>query len=175
MLEKNYSKEAILKAIISEVKYRLGEESIPRIVKCLDQFSEDEVWKRPNENLVSMGNLILHLCGNVRQYIMFGLDGQPDQRQRQSEFNTQGPIAKSQLLNDLDQVFQDVSKVLDELSPEILTKTIKVQGMDYTGFGILMHVVEHFSYHVGQITWHTKLTRNMDMNYYEGKDLNLTG
>ncbi len=146
-----------------------------RIKKCFDQLSDEEIWKRPNGNLVSMGNLVLHLSGNVRQYILFGLGGNPDKRLRQTEFDHQEIISKETLLEDMDQLMVEVQNVLRGLNPECLTQKYSIQGIDITGFGILMHVVEHFSYHVGQITWYTKLVKDMDMQYYAGKDLNITG
>ena len=161
--------------ITREVKYRLGEESVPRIKKCFDHLSEEEIWKRPNENLVSMGNLVLHLCGNVRQYILFGLGNAPDNRKRQEEFDHQVIISKETLLGKLDELMLEVNHVLDELPAESLTQKHNVQGRDITGFGILLHVVEHFSYHVGQITWYTKMIKDMDMKYYGNMDLNKTG
>ena len=161
--------------ITNEVRFRLNDESLPRIQKCLDQLTDEEIWKRPNSQLSSMGNLILHLNGNVRQYVLFGLGDQPDQRNRQSEFDHRDIISKQDLMDQLAQLMTEVSAVLDKLTEEDLNKDYSVQGMPITGFGILMHVVEHFSYHVGQITWYTKLIKNIDMQYYEGKDLNITG
>ncbi len=165
----------MLEIILKEAEYRLVQESVLRIKKCFAQLSDEEIWSRPNTNLVSLGNLILHLCGNVRQYILFGLGGHADQRERQSEFDHAEVIPKDQLLSELDQLMVEVKEVFSNLNSEDLTRQYTVQGMELTGFGIIMHVVEHFSYHVGQITWHTKLLKDMDMNYYDGKDLNITG
>ena len=99
----------------------------------------------------------------------------PDKRLRQSEFDHQEIISKETLLEDMDQLMVEMQNVLRGLNPECLTQKYSIQGIDITGFGILMHVVEHFSYHVGQITWYTKLVKDMDMQYYAGKDLNITG
>ena len=169
------SKMSLLKIITREVKYRLEEESVPRIKKCFDHLSEEEIWRSPNENLTSVGNLILHLCGNVRQYILFGLGNAPDNRKRQEEFDHQDIISKDILLSKLDELMLEVDHILDELPAESMTRKYNVQGMEITGFGILMHVVEHFSYHVGQITWYTKLVKDIDMKYYGDRDLNKTG
>ena len=165
----------LLPTITDEVVYRLTEESVPRIKKCLTELSDDEVWQRPNDNLVSVGNLILHLCGNVRQYVLFGLGGQPDNRERQNEFDHATIIPREQLLTNLDELMEEVKSVLSSLDISILSRDFNIQGIDITGFGILMHVVEHFSYHVGQITWYTKLLRNKDMGYYADHNLDITG
>ncbi len=161
--------------VVKEAVYRLVQESVPRIKKCFVNLTDEEIWNRPNNNLVSLGNLILHLNGNVRQYILFGLGGQSDKRKRQSEFDHSEIIPKDKLLSDLDQLMVEVQEVLKNLDDDNLTKLFTVQGMELTGFGIIMHVVEHFSYHVGQITWHTKLLKEMDMKYYAGQDLDITG
>jgi len=161
--------------IINEVKFRIIQESVPRIKKCFDQLTIDEIWHRPNDNLVSIGNLVLHLCGNVKQYILFGLGGQPDERERQHEFDNTEKLSKEDSLEILDDLMNRVANLLDSLSPDLLTSKISVQGMVYTGFWILMHVAEHFSYHVGQITWHTKHIKNVYMKYYEGKNMDIIG
>ncbi len=159
-------------ALAQQVRVRLFEEGVPRIKKCLAQLSEEEVWHRPNENLVSVGNLILHLHGNVRQWIVVGLGGRKDTRIRQEEFDEKGPIAHDVLIEKLENVMAEVEEVLQEITPDDLLKIRSVQGLfTESGVSILVHVIEHFSYHVGQITWHTKLIKNMDMGYYAEMDL----
>ena len=159
-------------ALTDQVRIRLFEEGIPRIKKCLAQLSEEEIWHRPNDNLVSIGNLVLHLSGNVRQWIVSGLGGRKDIRVRDVEFETTKSISNEKLLGDLEKVMAEVEEVLNEISPEDLLKSRKVQGIfEETGLSILVHVVEHFSYHVGQISRDTKRIRNMDLKYYGGMDL----
>lgn len=172
-METNF-KETIHTEIIKEVRRRLLEESVPRLKKCLAQLSEAEIWHRPNEETVSVGNLVIHLCGNVRQWLLSGLGKAPDHRKRDDEFTEKGPISTDKLITDLDAVMQKVETLLDNLAPEALVDKHRVQGFDETGIGILMHVVEHFSYHVGQVTYYVKSTKNVDMKYYEGQDLNQT-
>lgn len=167
-------KETIHHEIIKEVRRRLLEESVPRLKKCLEQLSENEIWYRPNDETVSMGNLVIHLCGNVRQWLLSGLGKAPDNRIRDDEFSEKGPIATEKLIAEVDAVMQKVEVLLDNLAPESLVEKHRVQGFDETGIGILMHVVEHFSYHVGQMTYFVKSTKNIDMKYYDGQDLNQT-
>lgn len=166
--------EQIKDIAIAEVKLRLIEESVPRIKKCLDQLTDNEIWYRPNQETVSVGNLILHLCGNVRQWILSGLGNAIDSRERQAEFDTAGPLPKEKLLTDLDELMEQVSNLLDQLTVKDLTSIKKVQGFEFTGLGILIHVVEHFSYHVGQITYFVKSNKNIDLGYYKGVDLDVT-
>ena len=164
-----------MSALIVEVKRRLLQDSVPRIKKCLDQLEDAEIWYRPNHNTVSVGNLILHLCGNVRQWILSGMAGKPDHRKRQDEFDTPGPISRQKLLEDLDHLMEEVSHYLNTIGFDQLLAVYKVQGFEETGVAILIHVVEHFSYHVGQISYFVKTRKDIDLKYYGGLDLNQTG
>ena len=158
---------------MAEIQRRLLEESIPRAKKCLDQLSEGEIWSRPNANSNSVGNLVLHLCGNARQWIVSAMGGKEDVRERQREFEEKGPIPKEQLTMMLDDLAEDIKSILLQISPEELTQIYQVQGFTESGIGILVHVVEHFSYHVGQITYFVKAHKDMDMEYYAGMDLDV--
>lgn len=162
-------------ALIAEAKQSIIEDSLPRIQKCLGLLSEEEIWLRPNEETTSVGNLVLHLCGNVRQWIVSGLGDAPDHRDRASEFSNRGPIAKSDLLTCLQNTLQEVSDTLDSLDPESLLERRRIQGYEVTGVNILVHVTEHFSYHTGQITWFVKSRKNVDTGYYANQDLDVTG
>ncbi len=160
------------RALIAESKRRLFKDSMPRIRKCLAELSEEEIWHRPNAEVVSVGNLVLHLCGNVRQNIVSGLGGAPDDRVRDREFAEAGPLPAADLLARLDAVMADVDSALDRLDPESLLDIRRVQGFEESALSILVHVVEHFSYHVGQITYVVKAGKAIDLGYYAGYDLN---
>lgn len=162
----------IHQGMIDEFERRVMGESIPRIKKCLDLLNEKEVWHRPNENIVSIGNLILHLCGNARQWILSGVGGQIDHRDRDSEFEEKGPIAKAQLVVQMNQLAEELRIVLHALKPQDLLEKRPVQIYEETVLSMLIHVIEHFSYHTGQITFITKWLKNVDTQYYGGIDLN---
>ncbi|MEL6274042.1 MAG: DinB family protein [Bacteroidota bacterium] len=149
------------------------QENPPRIAKCLQQLSEDEVWRKPNGQTNSVANLILHLCGNIRQYAIASLGGQPDIRERDLEFSTQGGLDKRELLLKLNSTVEEAIATIRFVSDEELLRTRTVQGFEYTGIGILIHVTEHFSYHVGQIALYTKLLKDQDLGFYAGLDLNV--
>ena len=165
---------AIHRTLIAEVKRRIITESVPRIKKCLSQLTEEEIWHRPNENVVSVGNLVLHLCGNLRQWVLSGLGDAPDQRQRDREFHQTDPISACELVQRMDTLMEEVVRVLDQLTPQDLVTVRPVQAYQETGVAILMHVTEHFSYHTGQITYYVKTRKNVDLQYYGGQDLNRT-
>lgn len=156
---------------INEVKRRLMQEGVPRIRKCLSLLSEEEIWKRENEHTNSVGNLVLHLCGNVRQWIISGLGEAADDRLREKEFAEKGPIPAEELMNRLEKLMEEVEKVLDDLPPHTLLDPMEIQGFEENGVSVLVHVVEHFSYHVGQITYIVKSTLNIDTAYYGDLDL----
>ncbi len=160
--------------LIAEIRRRLLGEGAPRIRKCLAELDEAEIWFRPNEHSNAVGNLVLHLCGNVRQWIVSALGAYPDVRQRQLEFDERGPISAAELVRRLDEVMAEVEKVLDRLTPDKILEEYQVQGYRETGLSILVHVTEHFSYHVGQITYFVKWRKNMDVGYYKGVDLDVT-
>ena len=168
-------KNEIFDQIISEVRRRLFDESMPRIKKCLDNLSEKDIWWKPNDNSNSVGNLILHLCGNIRQWMLSGLGGSVDDRVRQKEFDEKGPLPKEDLIQNIEQVMREVDKLLDRLQPQTLIEKKVVQGFEETGISILVHVIEHFSYHVGQIVYITKAAKDIDLRFYGNKDLNVTG
>lgn len=155
---------------INEVKRRLMQEGVPRIRKCLSLLSEEEIWQRKNEYTNSVGNLVLHLCGNVRQWVISGMGGAADERRREEEFAEQGPIPSAELLERLDRLMEEVEEVLDKLPPHSLLDPKHIQGFDENGVSVLVHVVEHFSYHVGQITYIVKSTKKVDTAYYNGID-----
>lgn len=147
-------------------------EGVERLHKCVGMLTEDQVWHRANANTASVGNLVLHLCGNIGQWINSTLGRQPDHRTRDAEFSDAGSLDKSQLLARLDATVATATAIISALPDADLTNTFKVQIYSETGTAIIVHVTEHFSYHVGQVTLHTKLLLDVDTGYYAGQDLN---
>jgi uncharacterized damage-inducible protein DinB len=161
--------------LVREVRRRLVEESVPRIKKCLAELTTEEIWYRPNENSNSVGNLVLHLCGNVRQWLLGGLGGYTDNRNRQQEFDERGPFPTSVLVRHLDELVEEVEKVLHKLNVEKILQPVEIQGFKENGVSVLVHVVEHFSYHTGQITYYVKWRKDINTQYYGGMNLNAVG
>ena len=157
----------ILSELQTEFERRIYDEGFDRIVQCLGYLTEEEVWNRPNEQTVSIGNLILHLSGNVRQWICAGLGQQADVRQRDLEFSTEGGVAKIALIENIKRTIIDAQEVVEKVSAEDLAKRYKVQVYEETGLSIIVHVIEHFSYHIGQITYAVKSLKNIDTQYYK--------
>ncbi len=143
----------------------------PRVANCLARISEAQLWEKPNAQTNSIGNLILHLCGNIRQYLIAGLGGEADIRQRDKEFSTGGGYNKAALLLLLEETVEaGLVKIANTTEAELLQASV-IQGIHYTGVGILLHVSEHFSYHVGQIALYTKLWTAEDLGFYADYDL----
>ena len=158
--------------IVREFEIRIFEESYPRIYKCLSLLNEDQIWQSPNGSIPSVGCLILHLCGNARQWILSGLGEEEDNRNRDDEFIIHQNIRKSDFIFLLENLKVKLRTCLNELSEESLEKKIIVQDFDVSGFSAIVHVIEHFSYHTGQITTLTKLYTDADTGYYSGLNLN---
>ena len=158
-------------ALIREVLLRLYDECQPRIIKCMGQLDEAQIWWRPNENSNSIGNIVLHLCGNVRQWIYSGLGGYADNRVRQTEFDERGPIPKDELISLLISTMEIVRPVITNIPEEELLIRRPVQTFEETGLTILVHVTEHFSYHTGQIAYITKMITDRQLGFYDGISL----
>jgi hypothetical protein len=143
----------------------MAKQNLPRIVDCLQQLSEDEIWWRPNSSSNSAGNLVLHLCGNVRQWIIAGLGGAEDKRERDREFAERGPIPRQALVTQLRRTVRDACRVLAKLSEDSLSLKHGIQGYHVTGLDAAFRVAEHFGYHTGQIIYITKLKRARDLRF----------
>jgi uncharacterized damage-inducible protein DinB len=130
---------------------RYFEQYLRKIRECLALLSEEQVWWRPNEACNSAGNLLLHLRGNLSQWVLAALGGAAYERHRGQEFRARGGAGKAELLAGLEEVVRRVRGVIAALDGEALARPHRVQAYDTDGAGIVFHVVEHMSYHTGQI------------------------
>ena len=159
------------KEFVKHALYRM-DENLRMIGICLNRLTEEQIWMKPNGSTNSVGNLLLHLCGNITQYAISSLDHRPDHRRREEEFSSRHKGDKAQLLAGLEEVVKEAQTVLKRSSEENLLAIRQVQGYSFSGIGNVLHVVEHFSYHTGQIALYTKLLQNNDLGFYDGVDLN---
>lgn len=160
--------EQLRKALVDEVLHRLYDESLPRILKCLDRLTNEQIWWRPNESSNSIGNLVLHLCGNVNQWIYSGLGGFPDDRVRQNEFDTREFIDREELKVALETTMEKARTVIEGITVLEILRIRPVQTFEEKGLSILIHVTEHFSYHTGQIAYITKMLSDKPLGFYDG-------
>jgi uncharacterized damage-inducible protein DinB len=150
----------------------IEKKNTPKIIKCLDQLNEEQIWLRPNEASNSIGNILLHLCGNITQYIISALGDQPDIRERDLEFSVKSGYNKEELLNKLTATLEQAVKVIKNTNETRLMKIHSVQGFNYSGIGIIVHVTEHYSHHTGQVIFWTKLLTGKGLGFYSHVDLN---
>jgi len=154
-------------AFLDESRRYLSREYAVKIRLCLEGLSDDGLWWRPNEQSNSIGNLLLHLAGNIRQWIVSGVGGAADTRKRQAEFDERGPLPRAEVLRRLDAALSDVDAVLRDLDPATLTQDRQIQGRDTNVFRAIYHVVEHFGMHTGQILYIAKLRSGADLGFYK--------
>lgn len=138
-----------------------------RIDDCLGRLTEDQIWMRNSENQNSVGNLVLHLCGNVRQWIGFGVAGQPDIRERDGEFAARGGIQVAELRERLKATIAEAADIIRNVPQARLAEKTTIQKYDVTVLEAILHVVEHFAQHTGQIIFATKLLTGEDLGYYK--------
>lgn len=161
----------LVEAIKQEFERRVMDESFNRIRKCLGMLCQDELWNRLSDDTMSVGNQVLHIHGNVSQYILQGIGGRNFQRKRNEEFKDHNDLDIETLLFLLNKLEVDMKSVLHQLTPDELLRVRPVQVFEESGLSILTHVMEHTSYHTGQITLLTKLMTGKDTGYYSGYDL----
>jgi uncharacterized damage-inducible protein DinB len=157
-------------AFLLQSRKYFSHDYVPKIERCLEALTDQDVWWRSNEDSNSIGNLLLHLSGNVRQWIVSGLGGAADHRQRQTEFDERSVISKEQLLNRLKETVAEVDAVLEQFDPGNLLALYRIQNCDVSALEAIYHVVEHFSMHTGQIITLTKLLTKKDLNFYDFPD-----
>ncbi|MEW6061609.1 MAG: DinB family protein [Bacteroidota bacterium] len=145
---------------------KLTKEYLPKIEDCLKNLSEDDIWWRAHETNNSIGNLMLHLAGNIRQWVCYHLGGKEFERQRDKEFSQRTHIPKEELLKLLRSAVNDTDSVLSTFPVEKLLRHYVIQGYTVTGLEAILHITEHFSYHTGQIVYITKLRTGKDLKFY---------
>ncbi|MFQ5739997.1 MAG: DinB family protein [Acidobacteriota bacterium] len=156
----------VAQAFISQALKHLREDFVPKIRRCLELLSQDEIWWRPNQKSNSIGNLLLHLCGNVRQWIVAGVGGEVDVRKRDLEFAGCRRRSGPELLNELEATVEQAAAVICSLGEPDLLSEHHIQVYDVTSLQSIFHVVEHFSYHTGQIVFITKMLKDIDLGFY---------
>ena len=154
--------------VFLEASRRYLHDEYPRKIEvALERLTPDDLWWRPAEGSNSIGNLLLHLAGNVRQWIVHGLGGEDDTRMRASEFERRDGPGATELLEVLRRATADADRVLRDLDPAELLVERRIQGLAVTGMGAVYHVVEHFSMHTGQILYLAKWRSGRSLGLYD--------
>jgi uncharacterized damage-inducible protein DinB len=155
------------RAFIAKARSLLGGDYLPKIERCLERLSDEEVWWRANEESNSIGNLLLHLAGNARQWIVCGIGGAVDKRTRQQEFDERAIVSRSELLAKIRETLAEVDNVLAGFDVSGILWQRQIQGSEVTVLDAVFHVVEHFAMHTGQIILLTKMLKSVDMKFYD--------
>jgi uncharacterized damage-inducible protein DinB len=155
------------RAFIERAREFLTGEYLPKIERCLERLTDEQIWWRPNPDSNSIGNLMLHLSGNARQWIVCGLGNETDKRERQTEFDERRMITRDELLTRLRKTVADVDEVLAGFDAGRLLDLHPIQGTEATALAAIFHVTEHFSMHTGQIILLTKMLANLDLVFYD--------
>lgn len=157
----------VSRAFIQQARKFLREEYLPKIERCLEKLTDEQIWWRSNSESNSIGNLLLHLSGNARQWIVCGLGGEVDARERQTEFDERRAIPRKELLSRLRKTVEAVDETLATFDASRLLDKFRIQGTESTAIAAIFHVTEHFSMHTGQIILLTKMLIEVDLNFYD--------
>jgi len=152
---------------------RLYGQHWPRMKTCIGQLTTEQIWWRPNEASNSIGNLLLHLDGNVRQWLVASFNRGEDTRNRPAEFAAKEGATAAELLDRLGATLDEAAQVLERLTTAELLAPYEIQGYHVHGLDAVYQVVEHFGLHYGQIIYITKLLSGKDLGFY--KELNRSG
>jgi len=158
---------------LEQSRHILFEQCWPRLKGCVESLTDEQLWWRPNEACNSIGNLLLHLNGNVREWLVTSFNRLEDNRNRPTEFNQRESISASTLLDQLGATIWQASEVLVRLTPADLLARYEIQGYKVSGLEAVYHAVEHFAMHYGQILYIVKTLHGADMGFYS--ELNKTG
>jgi uncharacterized damage-inducible protein DinB len=164
---------AIASMFLKFSREELVEKQWPRLRESVESLTDEQVWWRPNSSSNSIGNLILHLNGNVTQWLVGSFNRLADERDRPAEFNRKDGIARKALLETLAATMERASDTLERLTEADLRARFSIQGYDVTGLEAVYQVVGHFALHYGQIAYITKMLRDQDLGFY--RELNATG
>jgi uncharacterized damage-inducible protein DinB len=181
LLEPPESPMPVALMFLRHARFRLLEDYFVKIASAIESLDEEQIWRRPNESSNSVGNLLLHLSGNVRQWIISGIGGVEDIRDRASEFAARGSATRGELVELVRAALDEANAVLAGIenecaaanSDEPLQRICMPQSYEVTVHDAIFHVVEHFSYHAGQIVFAAKWLAEGQVSFYDDRRLNL--
>lgn len=136
--------------------------------RCVGLLGDEQLWFRPNESSNSIANLLLHLRGNVGQWIVAGLGGAPLSRDRRAEFARREPLPREELIEPLSETLAAATAIIVGLDDAALAREYEIQEYRVTGVAAIAHVLEHFAFHTGQIVTTTKWLLDVDLSLYDG-------
>jgi len=153
------------KSYVAWCRFRLMNQYWPRVQRCVNELPDEDIWWRAHESNNSVGNLILHLTGNLNQFVLSAIGGADDTREKPREFAERTPIAKQELLRNLSAALEQSDRVLEQFDASRLLELTTVQGRSRPIFEVLSIVLEHFALHTGQIIYITKLRTGKELRF----------
>ena len=164
---------AATKLFLDFSRNKLLEQYWPRLRAAVESLTEEQVWWRPNPESNSIGNLLMHLNGNVWQWAVASFNQLEDERDRNAEFSADGAQTVANLVKQLGETMDQAASVYARLTAHDLLATYNIQGYSVSGLAAVYQVVEHFGMHYGQVLYVTKMLANKDLEFY--RELNKTG
>jgi uncharacterized damage-inducible protein DinB len=162
------ARNALTADLIAQSVERLGH-YLAQIERCAGVLSTEQLWHRPNEHVNSAANLILHLTGNVRQWIVAKVGGEAIERDRPAEFAARDGRPAGEIVPLLRTAVERACAVIKELDTEALAAPRTIQGYEILTQTAVVHVVEHFAFHAGQIIHATKWLADVDLSLYDAQ------
>jgi len=150
-------KEDSVAAQFIQQQRAIMQECLEKIGHCFSQLEEHDIWWRPYQEHNALGNIILHLCGNLGQWVIHGVTEQPDTRDRPAEFSHRGVIPKQQLLEWLGQTISKADAVIAGLDEQSLLEPRRIQGYEVLVQAAIQNSVSHLVGHTQEIIWVTRL------------------
>jgi uncharacterized damage-inducible protein DinB len=158
----------LARIVAAEFRRRLLDEHLPRMRRCVTALGDERTWRRPHAHGNSVGNLLLHLCGNTTQWILANFGATTDARDRAAEFAADGGMSGEQLLAHLESVYRRAVSVVESIAVDELLRERLVQGRyRETGLSSVLHVLEHCSGHAYQVYAATKQALGVDLKFYD--------
>lgn len=165
MLDPSSSTSALTDDFLRVSRHQL-QTRLERIETCLHRLTDEQIWSRRHDVENAVGNLVLHLCGNIEQWIVGGVGGNAVSRDRDAEFARREPVSADALGARLRAVVRQADTVLATLTAGDLVQPRRIQAYDVTVLHAIYHVVEHVAEHTGQIIWATKGLTGQDLGFY---------
>ena len=144
----------------------LTEDYVPKLRRSFELLTDDDVWWRPNDASNAIGNMVLHMAGNLEQWIVGGAGGLKVTRDRDAEFRAREGLTRDALVELIDKTVARVDRVLADLPEATLLDRITVQGFPVTRLHAVYHSIEHFGYHLGQVMYVAKLRTGKDLGIF---------
>jgi uncharacterized damage-inducible protein DinB len=165
--------DQLVEEIKKEFVLRICDESISKIISCINIISDVDLHFSPNNNIPCIANLVLHLNGNVRQWFLNGLCDLEYNRVRENEFKRQKKLTKIDLIHILSTLSTDIKENIHIINYNLILNKKTIQNIYFvSGYSIINHVTEHFSYHTGQIVTLTKILKDSNLGFYNGLNIN---